>query len=200
MIGRLIGTLAAKQAPDLLVDVHGVGYEVQAPLSTFYELPAVGQQVTLHTHLVVREDGHTLYGFGSGRERELFRALIRVNGVGPKLALTLLSGMRVEDFIHCLQQQDATPLTRIPGVGRKTAERLVIEMEGRVKTLVGDVAPVAGSSSAPPAADGAVAEAVSALVALGYKHAEATRLVDNAGEPGLASEELIRRALQKSVR
>lgn len=201
MIGRLTGILAEKQPPYLLVDVHGVGYEVQAPLSTISALPALGEQVSLHTHLAIREDGHSLYGFASGRDRELFRALIRVSGVGPKLALTLLSGMGMDDFIRCLHHQDAAPLTRIPGVGRKTAERLVIEMQDRVKTLVDGPGPAAtpGAPSSPAPAD-ASGEAISALVALGYKQAEAARLVEKTGEPGLPSEELIRRALQKSVR
>ena len=200
MIGRLTGTLAEKHPPFLLVDVHGVGYEVQAPLSTISALPALGEQVSLHTHLAIREDGHSLYGFASARDRELFRALIRISGVGPKLALTLLSGMSVDEFIQCLRHQDPARLTRIPGVGRKTAERLVIEMEDRVKTLVdGSPAPATAGTGAPPAED-AGGEAISALVALGYKQAEATRLVEKTGEPGLPSEELIRRALQKSVR
>ena len=201
MIGRLTGILAEKQPPWLLVDVHGVGYEVQAPLSTISGLPQLGEQVSLHTHLAVREDGHNLYGFASVRDRELFRALIRISGVGPKLALTLLSGMGVDDFIQCLRHQDATPLTRIPGVGRKTAERLVIEMQDRVKTLTEGAMPTTSPGMAPgAAADDPTSEAISALVALGYKQAEATRLVEKTGEAGLPSEELIRRALQKSVR
>ena len=198
MIGRLTGILAEKQPPDLLVDVHGVGYEVQAPLSTFDGLPPVGEKVSLHTHLAVREDGQNLYGFASGRERELFRALIRVSGVGPKLALTLLSGMRVDEFTSCLEQQDIPRLTRVPGVGRKTAERLVVEMHDRVKGL-GGAKPAATRGDTADAAD-ASSEAISALIALGYKQTEASRLVEKANEPGLASEELIRRALQKTVK
>lgn len=199
MIGRLAGSLAERQPPYLLVDVHGVGYELQAPLSTFDQLPERGETVTLYTHLAVREDGHTLYGFSGRRERDLFRSLIRVSGVGPKLALTLLSGMAVDDFVHCLQTQDATPLTRIPGVGRKTAERLVIEMEGRLaERSPATAAPAAQGRG--PAPDDATGEAVTALVALGYKQPEATRLVEAVADPELGSEELIRRALQKSVR
>ncbi|WP_290652081.1 Holliday junction branch migration protein RuvA [Aquisalimonas sp.] len=194
MIGRLTGILAEKQPPHLLIDVHGVGYEVQAPMSTFYDLPAVGERVSLHTHLVVREDGQSLYGFGSGRERQLFRALIRVSGVGPKLGLTLLSGMRVDEFIQCLQDQDSSRLTRMPGVGRKTAERLVIEMQDRVNAFTGEAAP------ATMRGEDTVCEAVDALVALGYKPAEASKLVSRAGDSDLPSEELIRRALQKSVK
>ena len=199
MIGRLAGSLAERQPPYLLVDVHGVGYELQAPLSTFDQLPERGQTVTLYTHLAVREDGHTLYGFSGRRERDLFRSLIRVSGVGPKLALTLLSGMAVDDFIHCLQTQDATPLTRIPGVGRKTAERLVIEMEGRVADR-STTASAPGGQGRGPAPGDATGEAITALVALGYKQAEASRLVEAVADPALGSEELIRRALQKSVR
>lgn len=199
MIGRLAGSLAERQPPYLLVDVHGVGYELQAPLSTFDQLPEHGEAVTLYTHLAVREDGHTLYGFSGRRERDLFRSLIRVSGVGPKLALTLLSGMAVDDFVHCLQTQDATPLTRIPGVGRKTAERLVIEMEGRLADRSLTASASAGQGRGPAPSD-AAGEAMTALVALGYKQAEATRLVEAVADPELGSEELIRRALQKSVR
>lgn len=200
MIGRLTGVLAEKQPPNLLVDVHGVGYELQAPMTTFYDLPAVGETVSLHTHLAVREDGQNLYGFATGQERELFRALIKVSGVGPKLGLTLLSGMRVDEFIQCLHDQDVSRLTRTPGVGRKTAERLVIEMQDRVKTLTGRAPPQAGAAAPQATADDPAADAVSALVALGYKPAEASKLVSNIDEPGVASEELIRRALQKSVK
>lgn len=200
MIGRLQGVLVSKKPPAIMVDVHGVGYELEAPMSTFYELPEIGSQVSLHTHLVVREDAHLLYGFLNDNERQLFRTLIRVSGVGPKLALALLSGMSRQEFIHCIQESDITSLTRLPGVGRKTAERLVVEMRDRLKDM-------AGSAAQPPAAAGAamipdnpVAEAVDALVALGYKPQEASRMVRLVPGEGLASEEIIRQALQGAVR
>lgn len=126
MIGRLRGTLAEKQPPHLILDVNGVGYEVEVPMTTLYRLPSVGEPVTLHTHLVVREDAHLLYGFAEKRERELFRELIRLNGVGPKLALALMSGLEVDELVRCVQAQDTSTLVKIPGVGKKTAERLLV--------------------------------------------------------------------------
>ena len=150
MIGRLRGTLLEKQPPFLILDVHGVGYELEAPMSTFYDLPAVGQEVLLHTHLAVKEDAHNLFGFGSKLERSLFRSLIRISGIGPKLALALLSGMRPEELIDCIENQDSAQLTRLPGVGRKTAERLVIEMKDRVA----DFHTIPGSGPRAPAAGG----------------------------------------------
>ncbi len=200
MIGRLRGTLLEKQPPFLILDVHGVGYELEAPMSTFYDLPAVGQEVLLHTHLAVKEDAHNLFGFGSKLERSLFRSLIRISGIGPKLALALLSGMRPEELIDCIENQDSAQLTRLPGVGRKTAERLVIEMKDRVA----DFHTTPGSGPRAPAAGGgtddAVSDAISALVALGYKPAEAGRLVRQFPTDGLPSEQIIRQALQQAVR
>ena len=137
MIGHLRGRLAAKHPPQLLIDVGGVGYEVEAPMSTFYGLPAVGAEVSLHTHLVVREDAHVLFGFGTERERSLFRELIKVSGVGPRIALGILSGISVDDFHRCVEASDAASLTRVPGIGRKTAERLIVEMRDRLKALAG---------------------------------------------------------------
>ena len=194
MIGFLRGRLIAKHPPSLLVDVQGVGYELEAPMSTFYELPAAGQELQLFTHLVVREDAHVLYGFGTEAERRLFRALLKVSGVGPKIALGILSGISAEAFARCVEAEDAATLTRIPGVGRKTAERLIIEMRDRLRTLtpVGEVAP-------PGVANGAQAEAYGALVALGYKPSEVTRLLKSA-EGATTTEEVIRRALQAAVR
>lgn len=133
MIGRLRGTLAEKQPPHLILDVNGVGYEVEVPMTTLYRLPSVGEPVTLHTHLVVREDAHLLYGFAEKRERELFRELIRLNGVGPKLALALMSGLEVDELVRCVQAQDTSTLVKIPGVGKKTAERLLVELKDRFK-------------------------------------------------------------------
>lgn len=133
MIGRLRGTLAEKQPPHLIIDVNGVGYELEVPMTTLYRLPKVGESVTVHTHLVVREDAHLLYGFAEKRERELFRELIRLNGVGPKLALALMSGLEVDELVRCVQAQDTSALVRVPGVGKKTAERLLVELKDRFK-------------------------------------------------------------------
>ncbi|HWK73988.1 MAG TPA: Holliday junction branch migration protein RuvA [Povalibacter sp.] len=199
MIGFLRGRLTAKHPPQLLIDVGGVGYEVEAPMSTFYGLPATGTDVSLFTHLVVREDAHVLFAFGTERERRLFRELIKVSNVGPKLALALLSGMSVDNFLLCIEAQDADTLVRIPGVGRKTAERLLIEMRDRIKNLGGlaGAMPVADGSLAP--ANGAQAEAFSALVALGYKPAEVTRLLKAVDPSAQTTEELIRGALQAAA-
>ncbi len=200
MIGRLTGTLLEKHPPTLLVDVGGVGYEVDAPMSTFYELPALGERITLHTHLAVREDAHQLFGFASTAERRLFRALIKVSGVGPRLALTILSGISAPDFARCVQEEDAARLTKLPGVGKKTAERLVIEMRDRLdEGPGGGAAPAAGASPAPAGGD-PVRDAVDALVALGFKPQEASRMVRGVDTQGRSSEEIIRTALQGAVR
>ncbi len=200
MIGRLRGKVLVKQPPQLLIDVNGVGYEVDAPMSTFYLLPEVGEEVVLHTHLVVREDAHTLYGFAGENERRMFRALIKVNGVGAKLALTILSGIAADDFIRCIQDGDAASLTRLPGVGKKTAERLIVEMKDRLKDwqTEGNVTTIPAGTAV--IANDAVADAVSALVALGYKPPEASRMVRGIDTSGLQSEEIIRQALQSVAR
>lgn len=190
MIARLYGRLIQRQPPGLLIDVQGVGYEIQAPMSTFYRLPAVGENVTLLTHLVVRDDAHVLYGFATNAERELFRNLIRVSGVGPKMALAILSGIEPAEFVHCVQQRDAVLLTRLPGIGKKTAERLVVEMQDRLEGQEGIASLPAGENANPKQ------EAVSALVALGYKPADATRMVNAVNHDNVASEELIREALK----
>ena len=195
MIGSLRGRIASKTPPQLTVDVGGLGYELEAPMSTFFHLPAVGEEVRLLTHLVVREDAHVLYAFATEEERRLFRSLIRVSGVGPKIALALLSGISVAAFAECVQREDIAALTRIPGVGRKTAERLIVEMRDRlVVSLPGSgTTAVAGALTAE-------SEAYDALVALGYRPAEATRLL-KAVTPGTHStEDLIRRALQGAAR
>lgn len=201
MIGRLTGILLEKQPPHVLVDVQGVGYELDAPMSTFYKLPALGDKVTLHTHMVVREDAQLLYAFAEKRERELFRELIRLNGVGPKLALALMSGLDVDELIRAVQAQDTSALVRVPGVGKKTAERLLIELRDRFKawdTLPGSFKPLAsGAVAAAPASHSA--DAVSALISLGYKPQEASRAIAAVEEEGLSSEELIRRALKGIV-
>jgi Holliday junction DNA helicase RuvA len=205
MIGSLRGRIVVKAPPQLLIEVGGVGYELEAPMSTFYGLAAVGEEARLLTHLVVREDAHILYGFATAAERQLFRNLLKVSGVGPKIALAILSGTTVEGFASCVTSNDAAALTRIPGVGRKIAERLVIEMRDRlVADANGVIAPVPESAAA-----GAEGEAFSALVALGYKPAEATRLIKAATAAGPAgaadttgtsTEDLIRRALQGALR
>lgn len=201
MIGRLSGILLEKQPPHILLDVQGVGYELDAPMSTFYQLPSLGEKVTLHTHMVVREDAQLLYAFADKRGRELFRELIRLNGVGPKLALALMSGMEVDELVMAVQHQDVSALVRIPGVGKKTAERLLIELRDRFKAW--DALPGAVSLAVPSGINSAPikpsADAVSALIALGYKPQEASKAVAAVDEDGLSSEELIRRALKGMV-
>ena len=196
MIGFLRGTLSAKHPPGLVIDVNGVGYELEAPMSTFYGLPATGAQVELFTHLVVREDAHVLFGFATEAERRLFRALLKVSGVGPRVALGVLSGTSVEGFLACVESQDVAALVRIPGVGRKTAERLVVEMKDRVAQLFN----VGGGSKTPGVASGPQGEAFSALVALGYKPAEVTRLLKTVEGKAHTTEELIRGALQAAAK
>ena len=188
MIGRLCGTIMDKQAPDLVLDVHGVGYEITTPMSTFFALPAVNNQVTLLTHLVVREDAQLLYGFATKGERSLFRNLLKVNGVGAKLALTILSGIDVADFACLVQSGDAASLTRLPGVGKKTAERLVIEMRDRLQDTHGTI---------DIAATAIQQEALSALVALGYKNTDAQKMIRNVDDDNLDTQQLIKLALQR---
>jgi len=197
VIGFLRGRLTAKQPPQLLLDVGGVGYEVEAPMSTFYGLPSLGAEVQLHTHLVVREDAHVLYGFATDRERSLFRELIKVSGVGPRIALAILSGVSVDDFHRCVEGQDVASLVRVPGIGRKTAERLVIEMRDRLKVLGGPAFGAGHSATGTPA--GAQAEAYAALVALGYKPPEVARLLQKVDPSVTATEELIRHALRAAA-
>ncbi|AVO54604.1 Holliday junction DNA helicase subunit RuvA [Ectopseudomonas oleovorans] len=198
MIGRLRGNLAEKQPPHLLLDVNGVGYELEVPMTTLYRLPSVGEPVTLHTHLVVREDAHLLYGFFEKRERELFRELIRLNGVGPKLALALMSGLEVDELVRCVQAQDTAALVKVPGVGKKTAERLLVELKDRFKAWesIPSIAPLVVEPQSALAVSSAENDAVSALISLGYKPQEASRAVAAIKEDGLSSEDLIRRALR----
>ncbi len=196
MIGRLRGIILEKQPPDLVLDVQGVGYEVAAPMSTFFSLPAVNEEVTLYTHLVVREDAQLLYGFATMRERILFRSLLKVNGVGAKLALTILSGSHVDEFARCVQEGDTASLTRLPGVGKKTADRLIIEMRDRLKEVshAMGLTPVVSESAQQAGAKG---EAVEALIALGYKAAEAEKMVRQVAQDGATTEDLIKQALQR---
>ena len=201
MIGRLQGILLAKQPPQLLLDVNGVGYEVDAPMSTFYQLPNTGETVVLHTHLVVREDAQLLYGFYSESERQLFRSLIKINGVGPKLALTILSGISFEEFTRCVMDDDAKALTALPGVGKKTAERLIIELRDKIgKELEAVLPSSSGTTPSMQPMDNPVSDAVSALVSLGYKAQEASRMVRSVESEGLTTEEIIRESLQGLVK
>ena len=202
MIGRLKGLLLTKQPPTLLLDVNGVGYEVDAPMSTFYQLPEVNQEIVLHTHLVVREDVQQLCGFVTETERSMFRSLIKINGIGPKLALSILSAISADDFARCIQDNDTATLVRLPGVGKKTAERLVIEMRDRLKdwhveVLSNGTTPT-GMMDIQHKAD-PVEEAVSALIALGYKPPQASRMVSQIDSRDLSSEEIIRDALKASI-
>lgn len=196
MISFLRGRLAAKQLPQIVIDVGGVGYEVEAPLSTFAALPTTGSEVSLFTHLVVREDAHILFAFATEQERRLFRELLKVSNVGPKLALSLLSGMSVQEFLRCIEAQDVDQLVRVPGVGRKTAERLLVEMRDRLKGF-GEVGGVHSALPAGPSGTPAPqTEAFNALLALGYKPAEVTRLLKGLDPSLQTTEALIRGALQ----
>ena len=195
MIGFLRGKLAHKEPPFLLVDVNGVGYELEVPMSTVFLLPDVGQSVELRTHLVVREDAQTLFGFGSEQERALFRNLLKVNGVGAKLALTILSGISVEDFIVCVQTEDKPALVRLPGVGRKTAERLILDMRDRIEqstavTTSGKTVKGASIAASPRT------EAFNALVSLGYKSGEAQKMLDSVTTEGEKTEDILRQVLR----
>ncbi|MEI6270196.1 MAG: Holliday junction branch migration protein RuvA [Methylococcaceae bacterium] len=201
MIGFLRGILVHKAPPFLVLDVQGVGYEVEAPMTTFYDLPAINEEIKLHTHLVVREDAHILFGFSAEAERTLFRTLIKVNGVGPKLALTILSGQSAEEFHRCIQDNDTQALVRLPGVGKKTAERLVIEMRDRLPDLADSVATSTNKTGATtPAPGNPKQEAVSALCSLGYKPLDANKMVQNISTEGKSCEDIIRLALQGAVR
>ena len=202
MIGRLHGKILQKQPPQLLIDVQGVGYEVDAPMSTFYQLPNLGEDVTLHTHLVVREDAQLLYGFASESERALFRNLIKINGVGPKMALTILSGMNAQEFVHCVRDNDVAALVRLPGIGKKTAERLIIELRDRLQDELPDASGSMPSSKAGLAQHTSTpsGDAVSALIALGYKPQEASKMVRSVNSDGMETEEIIRLSLQGAAK
>jgi|TARA_B100001079_G_scaffold81768_1_gene70195 Holliday junction DNA helicase RuvA len=192
MIGFIRGKLSFKHPPQLQVEVQGVGYEMEAPMTTFYDLPKIGESVILHTHLVVREDAHLLYAFTRLSERDLFRMLLKVNGVGPRVALAILSGMPADDFACCVADGDSARLTRIPGIGRKTADRLVIEMRDRKL-------PIHGLQDSDPSGTGKAStseDAIRALVALGYRPADAAKAIRAVADQGLSSEEIIRQALQ----
>ena len=204
MIGRICGTLVQKRPPEILVDVAGIGYDIQVPMTTLFRLPELGAEVTLLTHFVVREDAQLLYGFVDEQDRSLFRQLIKVNGVGPKLALTILSGMDSANFVRCVQRDDISSLIALPGVGKKTAERLLVEMRDKLKDWLAradalELTPVEGIEAAPHR--DIVADAEGALIALGYKPQLATRMVAAINDENINdSEELIRRALKSTVR
>lgn len=199
MIGQLRGTILEKQPPQLVVDIQGVGYEVDAPMSTFYALPDVGQPVTLYTHLIVREDAHLLYGFATRDERTLFKSLLKVNGVGPRLALTVLSSVSPEMFVQSVLNNDTASLVRLPGVGKKTAERLVIEMRDKLDHWQPKSVALGEGATAKPdhARHTVLQDAIAALVSLGYKAPEANRMVTRLDDGAATSEALIRRALQE---
>ena len=203
MIGRIRGSLVYKQPPDILVEVGGVGYELQVPMTTLFQLPELGAEVSLVTHFVVREDAQLLYGFIDERDRSLFRQLIKVSGVGPKLALTILSGMDSTSFARCVQRDDISSLIALPGVGKKTAERLLVEMRDKLKDWLGQAEDLDGQvlqGILPTPVTDIVADAEGALIALGYKPQEASRMVAAVNEAGVeGSEELIRRALKSMV-
>jgi Holliday junction DNA helicase RuvA len=191
MIGFLRGTLISKRPPSLTLDVGGVGYELEAPMSTFYRLPDTGQPLSLVTHLVVREDAHILFGFFTEAERALFRNLLKVSNVGPRIALGVLSGMSVDGFYHCIRDKDLVSLTKVPGVGRKTAERLLLELADRLPESLGT------DTAALPARSPAEGEAHGALLALGYKPGEVVRMLKDLDSVRLSTEEMIREALKR---
>lgn len=206
MISRLVGMIVEKQAPELLLDVSGVGYEVQMPMSSFFELPEVGQSATIYTHFSVREDAHTLFGFNTKPERQLFRDLIKANGVGPKMALAILSAMSGDAFVECVLAEDTTTLVKIPGVGKKTAERLVIELRDRLKnwqsaatSAVSSDSPLQRIEGAPALTQNNVDDAIEALIALGYSTAQASKAVKRVNEDGKSSEALIKDALKSMI-
>lgn len=204
MIGRLRGNILEKQPPLVLIETNGVGYEVHMPMTCFYELPELNHEAVIFIHFVVREDAQLLFGFNSKQERALFRELIKVNGVGPKLALAILSGMSAQQFVNAVEKEEIAALVKLPGVGKKTAERLVVEMKDRFKGMHGDLfggdsAFALTTPSTAPATNDAEGEAVAALVALGYKPQEASRMISKIGKPDADCETLIREALRAAI-
>ncbi len=195
MIGSLRGKLTVKQAPHIVVECQGVGYEVETPMSTFLDLPATGSELSLHTHLLVREDAQILYGFATAEERTLFRTLLRISGVGAKMGLAILSTMSVADFQRCVEYEDAATLIKIPGVGKKTAERLIIEMRDKIDATAAAPGVTRVAVEASPRS-----EAVDALIALGYKSGEVNKLLGAMDIGGKSAEDIIRSALQQAAR
>lgn len=200
MIGKIRGILIHKQPPYLLVDVGGVAYEVEAPMSTFYKLASVDEEVTLFTHLAIRDDAHLLFGFATLDEKTLFRTLIKVNGVGAKMGLTILSSMEADHFTHCIMEGDLNSLVKLPGVGKKTAERLIIEMRDRLKDWGAKTSANNTSGVIKNHPNDHADDAISALIGLGYKPQEASRFVHAVAQDGMGSEEIIRQALKASVK
>jgi Holliday junction DNA helicase RuvA len=198
MIARLAGTLIYKQPPLMVIDVAGVGYEVEAPLSVFYDLPETGQPIVILTHLSIKDDSHTLYGFSSEAERTLFRQLLKISGIGAKLALTILSGASGEELARYVAEGDSAALVRLPGIGKKTAERIIIELRDKLDALPAAATPVAAGGESPPS--NASSEAITALNALGYKPQESSSLVRKVAKPDMSVEEIIRAALQSMVK
>lgn len=198
MIGRLRGLLAHKAPPWIVVDVNGVGYELEAPMSTFYDLPETGREVSLFTHYAQKEDSVSLYGFLTEAERRLFRDVQKVSGIGAKIALAVLSGASVDDFARLVQAGDVTALTRIPGIGKKTAERMIVELRDRADLGAGVDRVLAATGGAVPADP--LTEAVVALQSLGYKPAEASRMAEKVRAEGDGSEAIIRKALKSALR
>jgi holliday junction DNA helicase RuvA len=197
VIGRISGILLEKKPPLLVVDCNGVGYEIEAPMTTIWALPELHERVALYTHLAVRDDAHLLYGFASEGERTLFRALLKVNGVGTKMALVILSGMTADEFAACVHANDTARLTALPGVGKKTAERLIVELRDRVGHFAGTAAPSPGQPRVTGAPRGdAIADAISGLVALGYKPQDASRYVHALDCAEMSSEAIIREVLK----
>ncbi|MBL3825453.1 MULTISPECIES: Holliday junction branch migration protein RuvA [Marinobacter] len=207
MIGRIRGILVEKAPGQALVECAGLGYEVDIPYTTFFHLPETGDEVTLHTHFAVREDAQSLYGFASSLDRDLFRLLIKVNGVGPKLAVGILSGLDAQQFIRCVENRDSASLVKLPGVGKKTAERLLIEMADRIVQLEGQFVPTSPETTGvvqpggqgPAGGPAATEEAEAALIALGYKPQEAAKAISKVAEEGMTSETLIRLALRNMI-
>jgi holliday junction DNA helicase RuvA len=207
VIGRIRGVLIEKSPAQVLVECAGLGYEVDIPVTTFFNLPDSGEEVLLHTHFAVREDHQSLFGFTARFDRDLFRQLIKVNGVGPKMAVGILSGLDANQFIRCVEARDINSLVKLPGVGKKTAERLLIEMTDRIKQLEGQfnpategVTPTDPTAAQPqPAGHSPVEEAESALISLGYKPQEATKAISRIAEEGMSSQELIRLALRAMI-
>lgn len=203
MIGRLHGVLVEKQPPEILLDVHGVGYELLLPMTSFYNLPEIGQETTLFTHLSIREDAHLLFGFSHKQDRALFRNLIKTNGVGPKLALAILSAMSVSDFAYAIEREELSKLVKIPGVGKKTAERLLVELKGKFKDSIKEEFFLESNHipgiPAISSQDSQIQDALSALISLGYKASDAEKMIKRVNKPDLNSEQLIREALKATL-
>lgn len=204
MIGRLTGILVEKQPPEILLDVNGVGYELLLPMTSFYNLPEIGQQTSLFTHFVVREDAHLLFGFAQKTDRTLFRELIKTNGIGPKLALAILSAMSVDEFAYAIEREELSKLVKIPGVGKKTAERLLVELKGKFKGIKQadffvESTHISTSSHVEQPTETPSDEAIAALVALGYKPTDAEKMVKKVAKTGFTSEQLIREALKAAL-